>query len=154
MHNISDMIEEFILSTMAENDSLDFSRNDLAEYFRCAPSQINYVLTTRFNINRGFVITSQRGGGGYITISKFEPSSDYMMELVSDRLNNPISYKDSVYLLNELTSRGFLKDEVAQALTLAISHDSLSMPIRLEDELRAKILKNTFVGMLKNGGNQ
>ncbi len=152
MQNISDMIEQFILSTMADSESLDFSRNDLAEYFRCSPSQINYVLSTRFNISRGFVITSQRGGGGFVNISKLETTDDYMMNLINNRLSNPINYKDSVYMLDDLVKKGFLGKESADTLRLAISHESLSMPINLEDDLRAKILKNTFVGIIKNGG--
>ena len=70
MPNVSDIIEEFILSTMGNSDDINLSRNELAGFFNCAPSQINYVLTTRFNLNRGYVIQSQRGGGGFIKIVK------------------------------------------------------------------------------------
>ena len=70
MANISETIEQFIIATLGENDSVDISRNSLAEYFSCAPSQINYVLDTRFTIDRGFVKESKRGGSGYIKISR------------------------------------------------------------------------------------
>ena len=72
MANISETIEQFIIATLGENDSVDISRNSLAEYFSCAPSQINYVLDTRFTIDRGYVKESKRGGSGYIKISRLK----------------------------------------------------------------------------------
>ena len=77
MPTISDIIENFILSTLGKDDSIDLSRNELADYFKCAPSQINYVLTTRFNLNRGYIIQSQRGGGGYIKLLKIKDFDPY-----------------------------------------------------------------------------
>ena len=62
MSNISDMIEAFLIDTLGDDEYLDISRNDLANYFNVAPSQINYVLTTRFNYERGFLTESKRGG--------------------------------------------------------------------------------------------
>jgi len=65
MATISDLIEQFIKSLMGESDTINISRNELAQYFDCAPSQINYVLATRFSFEHGFVIESRRGGGGF-----------------------------------------------------------------------------------------
>ena len=67
---LSDTIEQFIKDMMQREQQaeIDLKRNELAEYFHCAPSQINYVLATRFTPDHGYVITSQRGGGGYIRI--------------------------------------------------------------------------------------
>ena len=62
MANISDIIEKFILDAMQEGQSLQISRNELANFFSCAPSQINYVLATRFSNERGYDVSSQRGG--------------------------------------------------------------------------------------------
>ena len=64
MPNISDIIENYILDKMGRNGSIELSRNVLAEYFNCVPSQINYVLATRFTLDRGFSKESKRGGGG------------------------------------------------------------------------------------------
>ena len=64
MANISDIIESFLLETLGDNDTLNISRNELANYFACAPSQINYVLSTRFTPDRGYLIESRRGGAG------------------------------------------------------------------------------------------
>ena len=70
MANISDIIETFILKTLGEDSYIDISRNELADFFSCANSQINYVLDTRFTMDKGFIIESHRGGGGFIRIKK------------------------------------------------------------------------------------
>ena len=64
---LSDSIERFIKTLLEQEETeIELKRNELAEYFGCAPSQINYVLATRFTPDHGYVIESQRGGGGYI----------------------------------------------------------------------------------------
>ena len=63
MANISDIIERFLLDSLEKSDRISISRNELADYFDCAPSQINYVLSTRFTLDRGYIIESRRGGG-------------------------------------------------------------------------------------------
>lgn len=63
---ISDIIEEFIKDMLDEDNSVTLQRNDLAEHFNCVPSQINYVISTRFTPIHGYYVESQRGGGGYI----------------------------------------------------------------------------------------
>ncbi len=155
MQNISDIIEQFIIATMGAEDALDFSRNDLAEYFRCAPSQINYVLSTRFNINRGYIVESQRGGGGYVKLLRITNFDDnYLANIISNRLNEPISYKDSVFMLEDLVNKKFLKEDEANIILYSISPKALSLPINFEDNLRAKILKNVFANIIRNGGNK
>ena len=154
MPRISDNIEDFILSTLGDAGIVNLSRNDLAQYFKCAPSQINYVLTTRFNINRGFVIESQRGGGGYIKVIKIKSNSDdYVKNIIDRSLSQEISFKDATYLLEDLTGKGFLTKEQSLPLMFAISDKSLANPIRMEDKLRASILRNTFINMLRLKGN-
>ncbi len=68
MANISDVIEKFLIDAIGGDRSIVINRNELADYFSCAPSQINYVLATRFTLDRGYVIQSRRGGGGYVTL--------------------------------------------------------------------------------------
>ena len=84
MARLSDMIEDFINALLNESDGqLELQRNELADYFECAPSQINYVLATRFSVDRGYYIESRRGGGGYIRIIRLDiDDDDYMMYLL------------------------------------------------------------------------
>ena len=86
MARLSDMIEEFIKALLEEsNGQLELQRNELADYFECAPSQINYVLATRFSLDRGYYIESRRGGGGYIRIIRLDmDNNDYIMYLLRE----------------------------------------------------------------------
>lgn len=150
MQNISNIIEEFILSTMGEDNTLHLSRNDMAEYFNCAPSQINYVLSTRFNLNRGFVIQSQRGGGGYIKIYRIDNFDDnYIHQVLNERVKDKISYKDAIYVLEDLQQKELISIEEAKVLGFAITQKSLATPINNEDQIRANILKNVLINIIK-----
>lgn len=150
MQNISNIIEEFILSTMGEDNTLHLSRNDMAEYFNCAPSQINYVLSTRFNLNRGFVIQSQRGGGGYIKIYRIDNFDDnYIHQVINERVKDKISYKDAIYILEDLKQKEFISNEQAVVIGFAINPKSLISPINNEDQLRANILRNVLINIIK-----
>ena len=149
MQNISDIIEEFIISTMGGDNRLDLSRNDLAEYFGCAPSQINYVLSTRFNINRGYMVESQRGGGGFIKVIKIvDFDNNYMSQIINNRLSSPISFKDAIFMLEDLISKGFITKEQGKVISYSISPKAISLPIKGEDELRSKMLKNIFANII------
>ena len=150
MHNISDLIEEFILTTMGEDNTLHLSRNDMAQYFNCAPSQINYVLSTRFNVNRGFVIQSQRGGGGFIKIYRIDNIDDnYIHNIIKERIKDKISYKDAIYILEDLVQKDLLSNEVATAIGFTITPKALASPINNEENLRANILKNVLINIIK-----
>lgn len=67
---ISDTIERFIREMLADDESIELKRNELANQFNCVPSQINYVISTRFTNERGYSVESRRGGGGYIKITR------------------------------------------------------------------------------------
>lgn len=74
--NISTEIEQFILQVLGGSDEITLSRSELAQYFSVAPSQINYVLATRFTLSRGFIVRSKRGGGGGITLVRIAADGD------------------------------------------------------------------------------
>jgi transcriptional regulator of stress and heat shock response len=157
MANISDIIEKFILDAMQEDDCIQISRNELANFFSCAPSQINYVLATRFSNERGFEIYSQRGGGGYIKLTKIEMNeNDLISNILNDLLTKPIDYNTSKKLVrNLLDSKFFTKDE-SDVLLSCVTPKTLSSPIQFENNLRSQILKSAIVNKLtKNhkGGN-
>ncbi|MGN0798200.1 MAG: CtsR family transcriptional regulator [Christensenellales bacterium] len=153
MATVSDIIEEFILSTLEDSDEIDLSRNELAEYFGCAPSQINYVLSTRFNFDRGFVVESRRGGGGFIRLERIKDFDDEYLKRVLERLKSEISYKDTKYLIEDLISKHFLSNEQAKILLLATSDKALSSPVKMEGTLRANIIRNVLINIFKEGEN-
>ncbi len=147
--NISDMIEHFIKETLGDNPKLDISRNELANYFNVAPSQINYVLTTRFNYERGFVTESRRGGSGYITILRADDSDNKWLREVMSRLNDEIDFRSAEYLINELVDRDMLSQEQGIILKSAVSPNALSNPFRLEHKFRAQIIKRVLLDKKK-----
>ncbi len=150
MSKISDLIEEFILEQLEQEESIDLSRNELANFFNCAPSQINYVLSTRFTEPRGFLTQSFRGGGGYIRLARVNiDKSNYIGHLICDTLNSEIDYREGMAILENLLNLKLIDESSALTLGYAISPKALSMPIKIENKLRANILKNVLVNMLK-----
>ncbi len=82
---ISDTIEHFIREMLAEDESIELKRNELASQFKCVPSQINYVISTRFTTERGYSVESRRGGGGYIKITRIgrEGTNNVIMHILN-----------------------------------------------------------------------
>ena len=106
MSNISELIERFIIGTMGDAESVEISRNSLAEHFSCAPSQINYVLDTRFTVDKGFIKESRRGGSGYIKISRVKNNDKnaYLSSLVCESVGDELTYKRLTQILDKLVS--------------------------------------------------
>lgn len=153
MANISEVIEQFIIASLGENDSVDISRNSLAEYFSCAPSQINYVLDTRFTIDRGFVKESRRGGSGFIKISRLKQSNDfdYLNSLVIDSIGDELTFKRMSQILDKLLTDQIVDENGKKLIEASLSEDSLSMPFTIKDKVRAKAFKNVLIELMKKG---
>ena len=101
MSNLSDIIESFIkeLLDANNNDVIEIQRNILAQQFDCSPSQINYVLTTRFTNDRGYVVESRRGGGGYIRIFRVRSSmEDELKRILNETIGDSITLNKSIDL--------------------------------------------------------
>ena len=142
---LSDTIESFIKAMLQEDQmEVELKRNELAEYFHCAPSQINYVLATRFTPDHGYVISSQRGGGGYIRIVRVRQSSgDHLEYLLRERVGDRLDAQTAQILCQQLAERQVLSPSQAQLMASALSAQALSapMPEAVKDALRAKIFK-------------
>ena len=150
MPSISDVIEQFILSTMAEDEMIELSRNDLAKYFSCVPSQINYVLNTRFTVNRGYVIESARGGAGFVKVIKVNNGNNYLKSILSI-CDEPLNYLKGCQVLENLQSNNYLTEKETALLKRAISAKSLNNPLNMEEILRSNILKEVIIEIMKNG---
>ena len=152
MASISDIIENFILKTLGESDSIEISRNDLAEFFSCAPSQINYVLETRFTVDRGFARESKRGGSGFIKITKVNIDDDnYVRKLVLESIGDELKENRMGHILDKLTEEKILSRAEADIVKTCLSDDNLIVPNMLRDKIRAKSFKGVLVNLLKNG---
>ncbi|MFW2489394.1 CtsR family transcriptional regulator [Clostridium chromiireducens] len=152
MARLSDIIEEFIKQMFNENADTDnvvfIQRNELADQFRCAPSQINYVLTTRFTYERGYLIESKRGGGGHIAIKQLEyDNSNQREEIINQSIGDTITYHNAHALLNHLFESGVIEERECEVMKIAINDRSLASADN-KNKLRADILKAMIMVIL------
>lgn len=150
MARLSDIIEAFIKQMFNENtDNVIFiQRNELADQFRCAPSQINYVLTTRFTYERGYLIESKRGGGGHIAIKQLEyDSSNKREELINQSIGDAMTYHNANGLLKDLLESGIIEKREYEIMKIAINDRSLTSTDN-KNKVRADILKGMVMIIL------
>ena len=147
--SISDIIEEFIMSSLDDDDFIELSRNDLAKFFSCVPSQINYVLNTRFTVNRGFVVESQRGGGGYIKVLRVQDNNSNFLNNVLSLCNEPINFVQASQIIQNMLAKGIITEQESKLIKSAISIKALNNPINMENILRANILKQITLELMK-----
>ncbi len=153
MSRISDMIEKFINELIeSSKGSIEIQRNELANYFSCAPSQINYVLTTRFTTDRGYSIQSKRGGGGCIKITRVIIDGDEFLEqILSAGIGSNISKAKAYEMLEILLVKELLDKRSRDIIKAAIDDSTLSMiPIEFRDFVRAQIMKAAIIAALIN----
>ncbi|MGI6189398.1 MAG: CtsR family transcriptional regulator [Clostridiales bacterium] len=151
MARLSDMIEDFINALLNESDGqLELQRNELADYFECAPSQINYVLATRFSVDRGYYIESRRGGGGYIRIIRLDiDDDDYMMYLLRERIGNRISQQAAEDIIYHMLNKGIITRRESIIMKSAIQDKVVTaLPSNIKDSIRANLMKSMLMGIL------
>ena len=115
MANISNIIEQFILDTMGDDSSIEISRNSLAEYFNCVPSQINYVLSSRFTPEHGYIIDSRRGGGGYIKISRVNLSRSSALMHIINAVGSTIDSMSARIVVENCLQSGLITADTASS---------------------------------------
>jgi transcriptional regulator CtsR len=144
MPRLSDIIEEFIKELLEESNSseLEIGRNELANQFKCAPSQINYVLTTRFSTESGYYVESRRGGGGYIRIRKVQYGEDKTLaNLIKDKIGDSITYNGAYSIIEGLKERNIITEREANIMKAAVNDRSLMVSADKKNNIRAEILK-------------
>ncbi len=144
---LSNIIEEFIKDMLSEADMIELQRNELATKFNCVPSQINYVISTRFSPERGYSVESRRGGGGYIKITKAQPDNEgYIMKILK-LIGDYISQQDMIGIIQNLYEYELLTKREATIIIAALSDNSLMIKQPERDVVRAKMLKNILVNI-------
>ncbi len=152
MARISNIIEEFIKSLLkdAENGMLEIRRNELADYFNCAPSQINYVLKTRFNTDSGYYIESRRGGGGYIKIVRVNLNNNkYISNIINNNIEESITKARAYSIIENSTEMGLISKREGLLMKTALSDRALSMASGYKNQIRARILKEMLLVISK-----
>lgn len=150
MANISDEIEQFILSVLSDDDSVKLSRNDLAHYFSVAPSQINYVLATRFNFDKGYIIESKRGGGGCITLVRISNNKEEILPELIQELDNidVLTFNRANNFMDRLERDEIVSKDEANIIKSAISDKALNFPTHV-GKLRKNIFKEILIGLMR-----
>lgn len=150
MSVLCDHIESFIQAQLKENRQTDLRRNELAESFRCAPSQINYVLSTRFTIERGYRIESRRGGGGFVRIVRFSSNADdYLMHLAKEGIGHALSELEANHILDYMLHLHIISGRETRVMRAALSDNALSIKNpTMRDVLRANIGKSFVLALL------
>ena len=145
---ISDLIAEFLQSSLdtSENGVLEVQRSDLAQRFNCVPSQINYVMSTRFSPERGYIVESRRGGNGYIRITRVQVDRQTLMMHVINSLGAQVDLPSARAILSNLVQSGALTEEIGQALLAALGDKALgAVPRESRDQVRADIMKQVLI---------
>lgn len=125
MRSLTEVIETHIIDMLERNneDTVSLRRKELAERFGCVPSQINYVLRSRFTPERGYLVESQRGGHGYIRILRicYEVPED-RVEHIDELVGESITEQDARRLLISLQSRGMVDARERLLIEVALRH--------------------------------
>ena len=145
---MSDLIEEFIKELFEENEYIEIQRNDLAEQFNCVPSQINYVIATRFKPSQGYYVESRRGGGGHIIIQKIDVSKTNYITHIIKNIGEQLTNQEVEILISDLLSYNLITEKEAKLLKVATSDNILITAKEVKDVLRAKLLKNMLLNIL------
>lgn len=155
---LSDTIEAFIKTLLSEEETeVELKRNELAEYFGCAPSQINYVLATRFTLDNGYLTESRRGGGGYIRIVRVVQSgAQRLAYLVGERIGDAICETDAQRLIAQLVDQRVLTQSEGAIMQAAVSSQALALPMPdpMKDALRARSLKTMLTTVIRQNREQ
>lgn len=145
---MSDIIEDFIKDLFEDDEEfVEIQRNELAEHFNCVPSQINYVISTRFKPSQGYYVESKRGGGGNIRIKKINNTkSEYIIHIINN-IGKEITANEIDILLSDFLTYKIVTEQEAKLLKVATSDNVLRLSNDIKDEVRARILKNMLLNI-------
>jgi transcriptional regulator CtsR len=147
---ISDLVAARILELLQEQDgTAEIRRNELAETLGCVPSQINYVLTSRFTPEHGYIVESRRGGGGYIRITRVRVDRGSAVMHLVNSMGSRMDYPTARAIIGNLQEQGVISPQSAGVIDAAMRDRPYSeIPVQLRDYLRANLLKHMLLSTL------
>jgi len=153
MHSLADQIEQYIKKMLerSDNNEIEIQRNQLAQLFQCVPSQITYVVTTRFTLEQGYLVESRRGGGGYLKIIRLPlTTEEEIIHLINDSIDKLVSQRAGEGLIARLEEEGFLTRREAMLMLGVIRRESIPVPLPERDFVRAQILRSMLLTILND----
>ncbi len=146
---LSDMLTQYIMEMIEAEGNAEIRRNELADRFGCVPSQINYVLTSRFTPEQGYIIESRRGGGGYIRISRVVSDKSTMLMHLINSIGAELDNITGEIMIKNLCARSIISSEAARLMLTAGADRTLqSVTPAQRDKVRASIYKNMLLALV------
>jgi len=146
---ISDMIARFINEILEEDGCCELQRSELANRFGCVPSQINYVIATRFSPEHGYQVESRRGGNGYIRIRKIKLEPRCLMMHTINVIGDSVDLRTAKALLSNLLDTETLDRSTVGLMLTAMGEGALGiLPREQQDRVRAEIFKQMLIQLL------
>lgn len=142
--NISDIIEQYLKQILEQNgkEILEIKRSEIADKFQCVPSQINYVINTRFTSERGYIVESKRGGGGYIRIIKIKMNDKIdLINNIMNQIYTRLSQAASDDIILRLLENAVITESEAKLMVSVMDRSVLYIDLPERDELRARMMK-------------
>ena len=151
MRNISDIIEGYLKAIIEneQNGIIEIKRNEVAEKFQCVPSQINYVINTRFTAERGYAVESKRGGGGYIRIFRVRPNTrKELIEHILSGLEDGASHTMALDVVFRLIDEEVISERESKLILAAVDRTTIRIQLPERDEIRARILRAMLITLI------
>ena len=144
---ISDEVAKYLLELLEESHGdIQIQRNELANNIGCVPSQINYVITSRFTPEHGYIVESRRGGGGYIRITRIKTEKSTAIMNIINSIGSKLDALSAEMIIKSLVQRGIISENTSKLMLSAVSDRVYTdIPVNLRFILRASILKNMLL---------
>ncbi|QNR19735.1 CtsR family transcriptional regulator [Exiguobacterium sp. Helios] len=145
MQNITDIIEAYLKQILHDEKKIEIKRQEIAERFDCVPSQINYVINTRFTVEKGYFVESKRGGGGYIRIQKIVILDSHdLLDEVSQWVGNDLTEQAAEDYLIRLVNEQLLTRREAILIQSLLQKESLPMALEDQRRMRAHLMQTVL----------
>ncbi|TXL61045.1 CtsR family transcriptional regulator [Cerasibacillus terrae] len=148
MRNITEIIEQYLKQVLEQQGKnvIEIKRNEIADQFQCVPSQINYVINTRFTMEKGYIVESKRGGGGYIRIIKVKHQDQAeLIDEIIKMINPEVTFQASVDVIDRLLEEEIITEREAKLMISALDRETLAFKLPLRDEIRARIFTKMLI---------
>ncbi|MDP2873118.1 MAG: CtsR family transcriptional regulator [Bacillota bacterium] len=157
MANLADQIEAYLVSLFESGDvyELEVQRVEIARFFACAPSQVTYVLATRFTPERGYLVYSRRGGGGFVRITRLAAQTQFLADML-EATGHPLTQTQAASYLDWMRREGLCSAREGDIVRAMIDRETLSLPLPGRDQVRSRLLRAAclvlLAGTVRNGG--
>lgn len=139
--NTSDLIEAYLKKILEENEKIEIRRSEMANLFNCVPSQINYVINTRFTIQKGYSVESKRGGGGYIRIVKIQISDSHqLLSQIKQIVGKELTQNDALSLIQNLFEEGVITKREGNIMLSVLGKHGWCKTVEEDNQLRAQLM--------------